>query len=456
MLTIPEIISATQASFLQGADNVPVSNVSIDSRTIQPGSMYVAIKGAVHDGHKFVNEAIQQGASAVMVSREIPVVAEKVVVLRVDDTVRALGEMARQYRRKFDIPVIAITGSAGKTTVKNLLAHVLSARYKVLKNERSLNNWIGVPLTIFQMRPDHEIAVLELGTNQPGDIGWLAEIAEPTVAVFTNIGDSHLQGLKDRDGVYQEKSTLVDFLRSNGTVVYNADDSYLKRLPSRSTSHIQYVSYSIRNESDTQAVPLESENPAALCFQVDSKQYVLKALGRHQIYNALIGICCGALFGLDYNTIKDRLLEFRLDDNRGNINRCGDIWVCDDSYNANPLSVEASIDLAKRFQVSGRKIFVCGDMLELGEQSEFFHRQVAGQIRASDIDYVYTLGQFTAVIADELKSVDGKHVRHFDAHEDLIACLLDDVKAGDFILVKGSRSMHMEKVVNAIQSKVMA
>jgi len=227
MFTITQIIEAVQGTLVQGPAKGEVRSVCIDSRTVKKGELFIAVKGEVFDGHDFIDSVLSKGIRVVIVHKPVEVNDPKVSIIRVKDTTRALGDIARFHRLRFKIPVIALTGSAGKTTTKEMIALVLSRKYKVLKNEGTQNNHIGVPLTLLKLKEGHKIVVLECGTNQPKDIVWLADVARPNVAVFTNIGESHLEKLKTVSGVLKEKWALTSFMGAQGTVIINADDKFL-------------------------------------------------------------------------------------------------------------------------------------------------------------------------------------------------------------------------------------
>jgi len=244
MFTIDEIIKAVQGTLVQGPAGAKVSAVSIDSRIVKKGELFIAVKGDVFDGHDFIDGVVAKGVRVLVVHKAIEIKDPKVSVIRVKDTVRALGDIARFHRRRFKVPVIALTGSAGKTTTKEMIAAVLGRKYMVLKNEGTQNNHIGVPLTLLRLKAGHQIVVLECGTNQPGDIVWLADVARPTVAVFTNIGESHLEKLKTTQGVLKEKWDLVSFMGPKDTVIINADDVLLSKRARQKKScedyHLRY------------------------------------------------------------------------------------------------------------------------------------------------------------------------------------------------------------------------
>lgn len=449
MLTISQIIKATGGTLEQGSQDAKIKGVSIDTRKLQKDAIYIAIEGKTHDGHKFIKEAIEKNAAAILVSKKVEV-DEGVTVIRVDDTTKALGLIAKAYREKFEIPVVAITGSTGKTTVKNLVADVLGKQFQVLKNDRSENNWIGLPLTLLKLRPRHDVAVLELGTNQEGDIDWLGQIAQPHVAIFTNIGEAHLEGLKSKEGVYKEKSELIKHLPADGVIIYNQDDSYLSKLK-RAKSSYRKIGYSIHQKSNYRAVIEKTEDENVTRFKLRSKRYELSVLGKHQIYNALVGIACGELFEIKGPVIKDKLKSFKLDVDRGALKNVGDIWLCDDSYNSNPISVKCALNVLSDFKTEGRKLFVCADMLELGDDAEKLHRALADDIDRSGTNLLITHGKLSKLIGEELVKMKSEvEAVHCDSQAEINKKINQFCQPKDFILVKGSRSMKMERTIQYI------
>ncbi|MGE0269178.1 MAG: UDP-N-acetylmuramoyl-tripeptide--D-alanyl-D-alanine ligase [Candidatus Omnitrophota bacterium] len=449
MLTVEQIIQATNGRLENGDPAVSLKSVSINTRALGQGALYVAIKGINHDGHTFVRKAIQQGAVAVLVSKKMKL--KGISVIRVKDTVKALGQIAHFYRSQFDIPVVAITGSAGKTTTKNLVSSVLGSKFKVLKNERSENNWIGVPLTLLKLKKSHSIAVLELGTNQKGDIAWLTEITEPDFAVFTNIGESHLEGLKNKAGVFKEKVNLAKGLKKGGVILYNGDDDYLRRIKSLGLP-FRKLAFSINTQSAYQAESIIMDQDNRVRFKVNKKKYALANPGRHHIYNALAAISCAECFGVKKEDVQAQISKFRPDPNRGELKKYGKIRIYNDTYNSNPLSFKSALDVIRNLNVKGKKIVVSGDMRELGASSKVLHQKMAEEIFKADIDLLLTLGQESKITVRTFQNLT-KIVPafHFDTRNELHKKLKQFCRPGDTILVKGSRSMNMELTVDFLK-----
>ncbi|MBP9854037.1 MAG: UDP-N-acetylmuramoyl-tripeptide--D-alanyl-D-alanine ligase, partial [Candidatus Omnitrophica bacterium] len=448
-LTIARIIQATNGRLQSGVSSLEIKSVSINTRTLKKGALYVAIKGANHDGHTFIKQAIENGAVAVLVSKKVNV--KGISVILVKDTVKALGQIANFYRRQFKIPVVAITGSAGKTTTKNIVSSVLSAKYKVLKNERSENNFIGVPLTLFKLKKSHSIAVLEVGTNQKGDIAWLTKITEPDVAIFTNIGESHLEGLKNKTGIFNEKINLAKGLNKNGTIIYNSDDEYLKKIKDLKLTS-QKISYSIINKSKFQAKSISVDKNNKTQFKVQNKKYTIVNPGQHHIYNALIAIMCANYFKVDYKDVQKKISKFKPDSNRGLLKKYGSVRIYNDTYNSNPLSFKSALDVISHLNVKGRKIVISGDMRELGRSSKMLHQRIAHDIYAANIDLLLSLGRESQLTVETFKKITNSvPAFHFNARDELHKKIKQFCHAGDTILVKGSRSMNMELTVDYLK-----
>jgi len=449
MISTTKILEVTQGRLVEGPADEKTHGISIDSRTIRKGDIFVAVKGHQCDGHNFIGDAIKRGASALLISKKIRLQAP-LPTIKVKDTTVALGKMASWYRDQFTIAVIAITGSTGKTTTKEMIASVLQGKYKVLKNAKSENNQFGVPLTIFKLNKSHQILILELGTNQRGDISWLGKMAKPTVAVFTNIGASHLQGLKSISGVFREKMHLMRYLASNGCVIFNGDDKCLRSLAKRGAPSVRMM-YSIDRKSVYQATNIDILDQD-IRFKVRGKKYTLKTPVQHNIYNALVAICCGSLFKVSYNKTSICINRKMLFEGRQNIKKIGRLRIIDDSYNANPISFKSALETLNVLGRGKRKILVCGDMLELGSQSQKYHQGIGESAAKSGIDLLLTIGKQTRSTSRRFKSINGKNPAFHASHiNEINRRLKKYCQAGDVVLVKGSRSMRMERVVQFLE-----
>jgi UDP-N-acetylmuramoyl-tripeptide--D-alanyl-D-alanine ligase len=446
MLTISEISKITKGRCLQFGRMSQVNGISIDSRTIQKGNVYVAIQGNRLNGHDFITAARRKGAVAVVVSQKVACPDDLAVVL-VKDTTRALGRIAAWHRRQFDIPVIAVTGSTGKTTTKEMIAAVLGKRYNVLKNIKTENNQFGVPLTLLRLNPLHEIAVLELGTNQPGDIRWLSQITWPTMVVFTNIGDSHLAGLKNRRGVFAEKIQLIKYLPPSGVVLFNNDDLFLSKLHKYNLRQ-KIVSFACDADAQYQARNISVVHNRRIDFSVGRHKLTVQSPAMHNVRNALAAISCGRYYKISYNDVRSALAGFQFSSARQEISRVGKYWLIDDTYNANPLSLESAIRTLDAMRIKGRRVVVFGDMLELGVGSKALHQDAGRMIARSDTDIILTTGRHARYTTQAALDT-GKNIKavHCEDLRGVHGWLKRVCTPGDAILVKGSRGMRLERTV---------
>ena len=446
MFTITEIIEATKGVLVQGAAQGRVSSVCIDSRVVKKGELFIAVKGDVFDGHDFIDAVIAKGVRVLIVHRIIEVKNSRISVILVKDTTRALGDIARFHRMRFKIPVIALTGSAGKTTTKEMIAAVLSRKYKVLKNEGTQNNHIGVPLTLLKLKSAHQMIVLECGTNQPGDIIWLADVARPSVAIFTNIGESHLQGLKTTHGVLKEKWNLTSFMGDKGVVIINSDDVLLYR-QIRKKNIFKVITYGIKTRADWKASDTNIVSGRNLNFRVGSKLIELNSCGINNVYNALAAVSCGVSLKVPIKDIVLALKLFEFPQGRGQIVRLGQGWLINDTYNANPVSMRSALQTLQAIEAKFKRIFVAADMLELGKSSRALHQAMGTAIAVTGVDILITVGRLAGLMAAKAKSRN-KKMQVFACRdvESAQKCLAKVFHNGDAVLIKGSRRMRMEQV----------
>lgn len=422
--------------------------ISTDTRTLEKGDCFIALKGARYDGHDFIRQALEKGARVIVHSQGIPGLSVRhsdARFIRVEDTLGALGELARQTRQKFRIPAVAVTGSAGKTTVKELIAYVLSERFQVLKNRGTENNLIGVPKTILQLQKEHEVLVLELGTSRPGEIQRLSGIAAPQIGVVTQIGHSHLQGLGTLEGVRDEKLALIREVEREGLVVLNGEDPLLK-------SVIGDVHKIIRVGFSGQTCDLEAHkvecHEEGSAFEVSGVSFETSLLGRHNVLNCLLAAAVARFLGLEFSAISKSLRGFKPVPGRLAAKQIEGIYFLDDTYNSNPSSFRAALETFGKLGAPPRKGVICGDMLELGARAQALHRELGALVAAGGFDFVIAAGELSKSLVDEAlrRGYDAKRIFHVgDAGEAGRLCR-EIACPGDRILVKGSRGMKMEKV----------
>ncbi|MCX5699329.1 MAG: UDP-N-acetylmuramoyl-tripeptide--D-alanyl-D-alanine ligase [Candidatus Omnitrophica bacterium] len=452
MFRVNEIIEATQGSLIQGSLADKITGISTDSRRSKPREAFLALRGENFDGHDFIAESIKAKVGCIIVERKPNfLIPADLAVIKVKDTVLALGDIARFQRQKINLPVIAVTGSNGKTTTKEMIAWVLSSNAWVLKNEGTKNNQVGLPQTLIQLTKKYNFAVVEIGTNHFGEVDYLAKIARPNIGIITNIGLSHLEFLKDLKGVAKEKTTLLNNLAKPAIALFNADDKSFKGLMAREIKGRQIFSFGINEKSDFRASGIKLKNER-IEFKVNSKfNFELSTLGDYNIYNALAAIAVGRILGLGYSEIRARLSTFKFPKGRLNLIKFKGLRFIDDTYNSNPFSLNAALAALGAANCKGRKILIMGDMLELGKQKELLHRQIAWSI-TNTCDLLITVGSLAWITACAVRKLGWQAKQIFccaNAHQarDLLFKKICP-KANDLILVKGSRSMKMEEILS--------
>lgn len=438
--------------FPEGAKRAVVG-FSTDTRSLQPGELFIPLRGENFDGHDFLLQAVQRGAAACL-SEEV-VAGLPVPVVRVADTLKALGDLAAAVRQGFSGPVAAVTGSSGKTTTKEMLAAVLALTGPGLKTEGNFNNLVGLPHTLFRLNPgEHRWAVLEMGMSARGEIARLAEIASPQVGIITNVGPAHLETLHGLDGVARAKGELFAALPAGGTAVINADDTRVSAIPVANGARRLFYGLSERAEVRAEAVEPAGET---VSFRLVLPQAVLSVRlatpGRHNVHNALAAAAAACALGVEPETIVRGLESFR--PTRGRMETVvlpGGVTLLEDTYNANPLSVKAALTALDEMGGGGRRIAVLGDMLELGAESAAFHREV-GEAAAARVDHLLLFGEMAEETASGARGAGlaPERVRIVPTHEAAAECLRELIRPGDRILVKGSRGMRMEKVCAALR-----
>lgn len=456
MFIVKEIIKSAKARLVCGDAAAAVRGFSIDSRTVREGDIFIAIKGGHFDGHDFMNSAFKKGAAGAIVSedtgkRKARGAGRKVIVL-VKDTVKALCQIARGHRMKFrDLKVVAVTGSNGKTTTKELIAKALSPRFNVLKNEASFNNFIGLPLTLLRLTPKHTACVLEMGMNHPGEIGALAEIARPQTGVITNIGPSHLEFLKTLKNIFIAKSELLENLSGRRAAILNKDDEFLKNIKPKNPC--RKVFFGIDSECDFQAGAVEYRL-GAWNFRLRDYVFRIPLLGAHNVYNALAAIAAASALGADLGSIREALKNFKLKcPGRMSSMNVNGLSIIDDTYNSNPLSMRYAVNTLSECKAKGRRILVTGDMLELGGAAKAFHADIGKLVAQSRIDVLITMGALSKFAARSALTYGMPKRCVFEAgsHNDAASFLKRISGPGDVVLIKGSRNMAMEKIIKNIR-----
>ena len=452
-LTVREMLEILETS----AVGVPAStlkrkvNLCMDSREKAKGVVFWPIKGARFDAHKFVSQMEKDGALMSVVNQESVESNTIRMYAPVEDTTKALLKLAKGYQRLFKVKKVAITGSNGKTTTKEMTKAVLSMKYRTHATQGNFNNHIGVPMTLFQLKHCHEAAVVEMGTSGPDEIRPLSLAAEPDVAVITNIGASHLERLGDLDGVFREKITIKDGLKANGVLIVNADDPRLCKV--RSTKNMKVVTFGVHRGIVKPERLTWNENACA-DFYVGRTHFQLSVPGTHNLYNALAAIAVGEAFRVPKADIAKALKAFHATNMRMEFRKGNGFKIVSDCYNANPSSTRMALQTIGNMNVRGCRIAVLGDMLELGKSSRELHREIGKLVPEMNFDLLLAVGEDAKEFVKGAKEGGLEQAFHFDSVKDVIEFLGDVVSEGDVLLVKGSRGMHMEQVVDALLKQV--
>ena len=418
----------------------PVLGITTDSREIQENDLYIALIGERVDGHSFLGNVENSGATAALVSQIDESLGLQQIVC--DNPLIMIGNIANAWRKQFDIPIIGITGSNGKTSTKDLLVHVLQSSYNVHATQGNFNTTIGLPLTLLQMNNEHSISILEMGASVPGEIDVLCRIAQPTHGVITNIAPAHLEGFGSIETITQEKGALFRSLENGISFVNLADD---KVAGIRISGKI--ITFGLTPECDFPA-DIHQENNGSLTLILDSHDIPTGSQNLSFIKNSIAVTAIAVTLGVEWNNVIERIQSFTPTSGRCQVKQFDDITVIDDTYNANLISSLAALDYLKSFSGNGRRIFVFGDMFELGATSHEQHRKIGKKCTELELDGVFTLGQNT-IYTDSMIN-NGIDHKHFESHDELIHSLKEIVHSGDKILFKGSRGMAMEKVIKGV------
>ncbi|MFK5913214.1 MAG: UDP-N-acetylmuramoyl-tripeptide--D-alanyl-D-alanine ligase [Woeseiaceae bacterium] len=444
LMQISEILSASFTG-----EDIIVNGISTDTRTIQGGELFIALKGPNFDGHKFIELAFEKGAAACLIQEDILDNSDRLV--NTNDTHKALGLLAKAWREEFNIPVFAITGSNGKTTVKEMISSIISQNQDVMATHGNFNNDIGVPLTLFRLNKNNEAAVIEMGANHVSEISYLTQLTLPTVAIITNIGSAHLDGFGSLDNTAKAKSEIFLGLAENGTAIINADDDFYNTLKANAANY-NILTFGVNNKADITATARTNHDGCLLNVSTPKGQCEVKLqlLGNHNVMNALAAIAATTAAGYPLSQIVKGLENLkpvagRLQVKQGVNESC----VIDDTYNANPTSLYAAINVMQNF--SGKRYLALGDMGELGANEEQIHSEAGTYAKTHGVDALYSYGH----LANNAAKTFGSPSYSYNKQEDMIDALKKDLAKDVTLLVKGSRSMHMENVVNELTESRM-
>lgn len=457
--TLQDVLTATGGTLVQSGRADAFDGVSTDSRSLAAGSLFVPLAGPRFDGHDYLGQAAGAGAAGVLVGRGrenlVKGLPAGTAAVSVPDTLRALGDLARLWRFRFAIPVVGVTGSTGKTTTKEMAAAIMGREKNLLKNEGNFNNLVGLPLTIFRMNAAHEAAVLEMGTNRRGEIARLTEIAAPTVGLVTNVGPAHLEGLGSLETIREEKGDLYRVMDGRGTAVINLDDPLLAPWAGRWKG--RKITFGIDADADVTASRIAHEAERGTVFTLlaegASREILLPVSGFHNVSNALAAAAAALGAGFGFDAICQGLMAFRPVGGRMEVWRLKNgACLIDDTYNANPASVAAALKTLQGLKGECKSTVILGDMLELGGEAERYHEEIGRAVAETGVGKAYLRGDFARATAKGAlkRGMKGEQVLVDLSTEETVAHLKACLRTGDWVLVKGSRKMKMEEIVQAI------
>lgn len=449
-LKLSEIVKATGGELLCGDEETVITSFSADSREIKGGTMFVPIKGERTDSHSFIDVVFEAGAAATFTEEKIPARQQPVVLVK--NSREALQKAAAYYRSCFEIPIVGITGSAGKTTAKEMVALALSPKFNTLKTAGNQNSQIGVPLTICRLKKDHKAAVVEMGVSLPGEMARIAPVVKANYAVVTNIGVSHIEFLKSRENIMEEKLHIADFLPKDGIVFVNGDDDLLHTLNKKSKHQIR--TFGTGFDCDIKASAMRhADNGTHFTYEYkgEKAQVFVPAAGLHNVRNALASIAVARALGVNMEDAVRAIAAYKPPAMRQQFFKSGNVTIIDDSYNASPDSMLGAIDILTQSSEPGRKIAVLGDMLELGHRAEQDHTAVGAYARKQGIDLLLAVGEQAKNIC---KGFGEENSIWFDSNEKAIAYLKATLKEGDIVLLKGSRGMQLDDIVTALKNEL--
>lgn len=455
-MTLEHIAQACHGTYVGEPEKIytEIKGAVTDSRAVEEGYLFIPIKGARVDGHDFIPGVIGKGAAAVLSEKELT--GCSIPYIRVESSVQALKDIGEYYRSQLTIPIVGITGSVGKTSTKEMIASVLSQKYKVLKTAGNFNNEIGLPLTLLRIREEHEAAVVEMGISDFGEMHRLAKMARPSICVITNIGICHLENLKTRDGILQAKSEIFDYLKPEGHIVLNGEDDKLSTIAE--VSGVRPLFYGFLQEQgvckDIYADEIVNCGLKGVKAKIHTPEGAIQVHipipGEHNVYNAMAAAAVGRFLDMDLSQIKAGIENVETISGRGHLMEIGNMTVLDDCYNANPVSMRASLDVLS--YGLGRTIAVLGDMGELGENEKHLHYGVGAYAAEKQIDALFSAGTLSEELVRGAKEAGMKQVFHYETREEMTTQLLTYLKEGDTVLVKASHFMEYPKVVEAIKA----
>jgi UDP-N-acetylmuramoyl-tripeptide--D-alanyl-D-alanine ligase len=457
-VSVKEILKFTKGELISGNKDAEIKKISTDSRTVEKGDLFVAIKGDNFDGHDFIRDVIAKGVSGVIVNNPFCISLQFAgIVIKVSDTVKALGDIARIYRDRFQGSVIAVTGTVGKTTVKECISAVMEEKFCAHKTLGTLNNYIGVPKTLWELDSKYDVGIVELGMSNLGEVSYLAGITQPDVGVITNIGPAHLEYLGSIENVFEAKAELLDVMGKNGLAVLNRDDAFFKGLQSRTRCRL--VTIGRHHESDFQAVDISVDEKGCANFKILAKPFSdileiqLTIMGMHNIYSALAAAAIGYGLGVSPTKIIEGLSKVKLPKLRLELKEVAGMKIINDCYNANPISMESALETLYLLKGEGKKIFACSDMRELGRYSEMYHKELGKQVCKYKINRLITVGEMSKIVSDTAIEcgMQQENIKHCKNNIEAVEILGKWLEPGDVLLIKGSRANKMEEITSGIE-----
>ncbi len=456
-ITVKEILEAVNGRLISGNDNILITNVCTDSRKIEQDGLFVPIIGEKVDAHDFIESILINGGSATFTNRELDNYLDKKAYILVDDSVTALQALGKYYRSKFDIPIIGITGSVGKTSTKEMIFCALKSKFNVLKTLGNMNSQVGLPLMLFHLNDEHEIGVIEMGISENKEMSRLCNVSMPHDAVITNIGVSHIAQLGTRKNIMLEKLNIINHFDDSSTLFLNGDDELLKTLIDNNVTK-NIISYGLSKECTFRAenIITDGDYTVFTLYYPDGKEEIrIPVLGMHNVYNALVSIAIANKYGILPGESKLGLLDYAPIAMRGQIGVYNGVKLIDDSYNASPDSIKGGINILLSLSEVNKRIAVLADVLELGDISYECHYEIGKYIVKNPVDEVITIGKNSLAIYNAINA-EASHVikaTPFKTNDEAINYLKSILKSGDGVLVKGSRGMHTEEIVNAIKER---
>lgn len=454
-ITVKDILKICNGKLICGDENLKLGKIQKDTRLIEKGDTYIGIKGENFDGNALYEEALKKGASICIISGIEAKKYEGKTIIKVEDSITALQKLAEYKRKLYNIPIIAITGSVGKTSTKDIIASVMSEKYKVLKTEGNLNNHIGLPITIMKLE-NHEAMVLEMGMSDFGEIRVLTNIAHQNMSVITNIGTSHIKTLGSRENILKAKMEILEGTSDESPVIINNDNDLLNNWAKTNSGKHKVITYGINTQSDIMAKNITPyENKTTFTVEIKGKEYQVEVPvgGKHFVYNALSAICIGLENNIEIEKIIDGIKKFKLTKNRMEVIKSEKgITIINDTYNSSYDAAKAAIEYLHQVQ-GNRKIAILGDMLNLGEYEKELHEKVGEDAVKNKIDIIITVGKAAENIARKVAELSNRTMKIYkcNTNEEAIKLANKEIKEGDIVLVKASHALHFEEIVEGIK-----